>query len=86
MIACSIAKFRERLADLLNLAVFKNERILITRSGKTVAALISIEELEEYERLEQKEDNRIASKRLRDLESGREELVSWESIKERHQL
>jgi prevent-host-death family protein len=48
----STTKAREFLADLITEVAFKGERVLLTRHGKPVAALISAEDLERLEQLE----------------------------------
>lgn len=47
---------RQQLADLINRAAFGGERVILTRRGKRVAALISIEDLELIEALDFDDD------------------------------
>jgi len=42
---------RQQLADLLNRVLYANEHFLISKHGKPVAAIISIEELELLKRV-----------------------------------
>ena len=48
----STSKAREFLADLIIEVAYKGERVILTRHGKPVAALISAEDLERLESLE----------------------------------
>src|SRR5882672_9250954 len=42
---------REKLADILNDVAFRGERVLLERHGKSIAAVVSVEDLELLERL-----------------------------------
>jgi prevent-host-death family protein len=48
----STSKAREFLADLITEVAYKGERVILTRHGKAVAALISAEDLERLEALD----------------------------------
>ena len=48
----STSKAREFLADLITEVAYKGERVILTRHGKPVAAIISAEDLERLESLE----------------------------------
>lgn len=41
----STAEARKNLADLLNRVLYTNERVVVERHGKEVAAIVSMEEL-----------------------------------------
>ena len=56
----SVAELRARLGDVVGRVSYKNDRILITKHGKPVAALISSEDLEFFERIEDRMDNDAA--------------------------
>jgi prevent-host-death family protein len=58
----SIAKIRNNLADALNRAAYAGERVILERRGKPVAALVSIEDVELLERLEDEADLRAVRK------------------------
>lgn len=58
----SIAELRNKLADAINRAVYAGERVVLERRGKPVAAIISIDDLELIERLENEIDVRAARK------------------------
>jgi prevent-host-death family protein len=52
----STAEARNRLADLINRAAFGQERIVLTRRGKPVAALVPVEDMEWLEDMENQAD------------------------------
>src|SRR4030042_2667213 len=56
---------RDRFSDLINRAAYAKERVIVTRRGKGVAALVPIEVLEELAILEELENEL-------DLEAARE--------------
>ena len=56
----SLADLRARLGDLVSRVSYKHDRIVITKHGKPVAALISGEDLEFFENLEDRMDNEAA--------------------------
>ena len=73
------SKARERFPDVLNEVAVKGERVLLQRHGKNVAALISPDDLELLEALEDRYDVESARRAL--AESN--ERVPWEKIKQR---
>jgi prevent-host-death family protein len=54
--AVSVADLRTTLSDTINRAAYGHERVGITRRGKVAAVLISIEDLERLEGLEDADD------------------------------
>jgi prevent-host-death family protein len=73
-----LAKAREEFSDLVNRAAYGQERIILSRQGKEVAALVSIDTLralEEWERLEDESD-------MKAIEARRAEpSIPWEEVK-----
>jgi prevent-host-death family protein len=51
-----ISEARDHLADLGNRVALRGERLLVERRGKNLFALVSVEDLELLERLEDKLD------------------------------
>jgi prevent-host-death family protein len=47
----SVTDARKKLADLVNQVVYRGERIVLTRHGKVVAAIVSAEDFELLSRL-----------------------------------
>lgn len=68
---------REKLADILNDVAFRGERVLLDRHGKSIAAVVSIEDLELLERLEDEMDLDAARKAIAD----KGPRISWKDLK-----
>jgi len=47
----SVADVRNRLADLINRVAYRGERILISRHGRAMAAVVPIEDLQAMDEL-----------------------------------
>ena len=72
-----ISDARKNLAELANRAFYGRERFWISRSGKPFVALISVEDLEHFEALEDYFDGLAADAAM--AEGG--ERVTWENLK-----
>lgn len=71
MIEVRVSEARRDLSEHINRVAFGDERIVLTRHGKGVVALVSVadaEYLEQLERLEDEEDMAILSERLKDTD------------------
>ena len=69
MIEVRVSDARRDLSEHINRVAFGDERIVLTRHGKGVVALVSVadaEYLERLERIEDEEDMAILSERLKD--------------------
>ncbi len=71
------SKARERFADVLNEVAVRGERVVLQRHGKSIAAVISSDDLALLEALEDRYDVEAAREAL--AESG--ERVAWEDLK-----
>lgn len=69
---------RKAFSDLLNESGFGGKRIVVTRKGKPVAAMVSIKDLEAIQALEDYKDITEAKRILSDPES---EFIPWEEAK-----
>ncbi|HET6527245.1 MAG TPA: type II toxin-antitoxin system Phd/YefM family antitoxin [Balneolaceae bacterium] len=72
------AKARRSFSDLLNETGFGGHRIVVTRKGKAVAAMVPLEDLEAIQLLEDQKDINEAKRILSDKES---EFIPWEQAK-----
>ena len=63
----SVTEARESFADLVNRVAYRRERILVTRHGKRLAAIIPMEQVEFLERAEDEYDLRMADEALKEL-------------------
>ena len=61
-----VADIRNNLADAINRVVNSGERIVLERRGKGVAALVSVEDLELLQRIEDEADIKAARKALKE--------------------
>ena len=52
----SLGQLRDNLGDTVNRVAFADERVFITRNGKKVAAIVSIEDVELLDELEMRAD------------------------------
>ena len=75
----STAEARGRLAELINRATYAGERVILTRRGKALAAIVPIADVELLERLEDQLDLIEAREALAEArESGTISLQSLE--------
>ena len=59
---------RQDFADVLNRVAYQGERIVLHRRGKNVAALVSVEDLELLEKLEDQMDLKAARAALKEAD------------------
>ncbi len=76
MASLAASKLRSLLADTLNRVAYGGERIRLQRRGKDIAAIISTEDLELLEKLEDQADYLAAQAALR--EPG---TTDWDEVK-----
>jgi len=77
MTKISTADARNGFADIINRASFDKERIVLTRRGKNLVAIIPVEDLELLEELEDRMD--VAAAKAALAESN--ERVSYEDMR-----
>ena len=66
MVRMNTSEVRHEFAEVINRAAYRGERIVLHRRGKDVAAIISVEDLELLERLEDENDVKAAKAALRE--------------------
>ena len=69
-------KAKDTFGDTLNRAAYGKERIILTRRGKPIAALVPLEDIELLNELENQAD--AAEVRLAREEAARGEVVAWD--------
>jgi prevent-host-death family protein len=79
MVRIPIVKARDEFSDLVNRAAYGKERVVLTRRGKPLAAVVPLEDVELLERLEDRIDLDEARAAL--AEARDDGTVSWEEIK-----
>jgi prevent-host-death family protein len=75
----STVKAREQLSTVINRAAFGKERVVLTRRGKEVAAVVPIEDVKLLEELEDRIDLEEARAALAETKS--KGTIPWEKIK-----
>jgi prevent-host-death family protein len=75
----STVKAREQLSTVINRAAFGKERVVLTRRGKEIVAVVPIEDLRFLEELENRIDLDDARAAL--TEAKKKGTISWERIK-----
>jgi prevent-host-death family protein len=76
----SVTEARHEFAELVNRAAFGKERIELQRHGRSIAALVSVEDLELLERLEDAVDVRAIAEALADAEN-RGASIPWDAVR-----
>lgn len=79
MSSVPFSEARAHLTDIVNEVAYGGERIILTRKGKQLVAIIPLEDLRALEAIENKIDLEDAKKALRDIE--KHGTVSWEDAK-----
>jgi prevent-host-death family protein len=74
-----VSEARESFAELVNRAAYGHERVLVARRGRPIAAIVSIEDVEFIERVEDELDRQTALEAMADPENA--ETIPWEQIK-----
>jgi prevent-host-death family protein len=75
----STVKAREQLSTVINRAAFGKERVVLTRRGKEVAAVVPIEDVKLLEELEDRIDLEEARAAL--VEAKSKGTIPWKKIK-----
>ena len=78
--AVSVAEARSDLADLLNRVAYGKERLVITRHGREVAAIVPVEDLRMVNRLRRFVARRDVAQALQALDAGK--TSPWEQLRE----
>jgi len=76
MTTIAVSQFRDKLSDIANRVFYAGERVCIERSGKPFVALVSYEDMQLLEALEDKMDIELAKKALK-----RNDFIPWEKVK-----
>jgi prevent-host-death family protein len=77
--AVSVADARNELAELLNRVAYGKERLVITRHGRELAALVPVEDLKLTNRLRRFVARKDVARALADLDAGN--AASWEQLR-----
>ena len=77
--AVSVADARSDLAELLNRVAYGKERLVITRHGRQLAAIVPVEDLELTARLRRFVARKDVARALAALDAGK--ASSWDQLK-----
>jgi prevent-host-death family protein len=77
--AVSVADARSDLAELLNRVAYGKERLVITRHGRELAAIVPIEDLQLANRLRRFVARKDVARALAELDAGK--APSWEQLR-----
>ncbi len=77
----AIAKAREDLTETVNRVAYAGERFILHRRGRTLAALVPVEDLELLERLEDEADVRAIRKVRAEMKRTGEKPIPWQEVK-----
>ncbi len=72
----STVEARDKLSTIINRAAFGKERVVLTRRGKELAAVVPIEDVKLLEELEDRLDLEAAREALKE-----EGSIPWEKVK-----
>ena len=75
----TLVQLRKRLAEVIDRAAHGEERVILARRGKAVAAIVSLEDVELLEALEDQMD--LEDARVALIEAEKEGTVAWEKLK-----
>lgn len=78
--AVTVADARSDLAELLNRVAYGKERLVITRHGREVAAIVPVEDLKLVDRLRRFVSRRDVSHALKQLDEGKSS--SWDQLRQ----
>ncbi len=80
MNSISTADARKDFADIINRVTYGQEQIMLTRRGKEVAAIVSVEELKLLQQIEDKMDVIDAQKSLEEAGSNISAEDTWKQL------
>ena len=77
MTQMATTKARADFAEVVNRAAHKGERILLSRNGKSIAAIVPVEDVALLEELEEKADLAALRVALAETRRRREKPIPW---------
>ncbi len=86
MVRIPTSQVRQELAEILNRVAYQGERIVLKRNGRDVAALISLDDLQRLEEIEDQLDYEAGEKARRRMKAGRQKPIAWDRVKRKLKL
>jgi len=81
MVKLTTTQARKDLSSVIDAAYARSERVVLTRNGKKVAAVVPIEDLEALEAFEDRRDLEAVDAALANPENA--ETIPWEDVKKK---
>jgi prevent-host-death family protein len=81
-VSMSAAEAREHLSEIINRVAYGDERIVLTRHGKALVAMVPIDDLEALELLQDYRDSKLAEEAWEEYQ--REGGVPIEEVEKRY--
>ena len=78
--AVTVADARSGLAEILNRVAYGKERLVITRHGRELAAIVPVEDLQLVNRLRRFVARKDVARALAELDAGKS--PSWDKLRE----
>jgi len=78
--AVTAANARDNLSELINRAAYGKERVVLTRRGKALAALVPVEDMKLLEALEDQADAAEANRRLKAWRKSGRKGIALEAV------
>ncbi len=78
------ANARDNLSELINRAAYGKERVVLTRRGKALVALVPVEDIKLLEAIEDRQDADEIRKRLAGWERGGRKGVNLDTLAAKH--
>lgn len=72
----SVAEAKNNFSDLLNRVIYRRERIIVSKHGKPVGALISTQDLQQFQELEKQQ----ALKRVQEIKKRTKKYIRYEEF------
>src|SRR5437660_2847418 len=85
MAKIAVIDARKDLADILNRAAYGKERVVLTRRGKDVAAIVPIDDLNILEAIEDHMDITESEKIFERVRAGAESVLSLEEVRAKYE-
>jgi prevent-host-death family protein len=77
----STVKARNEFSEVINRAAYGKERVVLTRRGKDVVAVVPIEDVKLLEEMEDRIDNEAADEAIAEAKAKGEKPIPWEKVK-----
>lgn len=74
----SVSEARQDFAELVNRVAYRGERVLVSRRGRPIAAIVPIEDVEFIERMEDELDLKAAMEAVADPENA--VPIPWDQV------